>query len=197
MRRLVLGAAMLCLVAILCMLWGPQDMVHFQGHYVKNRPDKAEVSALLARLQTNVMLFLERAPAQDPRIQRIKQRWSGTLAEIDSDAQEEGSLAYSLNKSSIHVCVRAPDGSLADDNTAMFVLLHELAHLATLSYGHTPEFWETMKYVMEVAEKTGVYTYVDHGAQRVTLCNRVLGPSPLTCVRQKTCGSALATANQN
>lgn len=185
---------MIACVAILgcaCMWMGPREMVHYKGFYVKNREGKEEVAALLARLQKRVHAFLDAAPASDPRIQRLKSRWSGTIAEIDNDAQKSGSLAYSLNKDSIFLCVRASDGSLADENTATFVLIHELAHIASPSYGHTEEFWHTMKYLLQLAEKLGFYTYVDHGQTPTMLCGHQLGSSPLTCVRAKTCASAL------
>ena len=188
MRR---GLLALLLVAFACLLWAPRDMVTVHGVLVKNRPGKEAVAALLQKLRERLHAFVAaaaRAVPDDPRIQRIRARWSGGLAELSDGGS---SLAYSLNKDSIYVCLRAPDGSLPDPNAAMFVLLHELAHVACVSYGHTPEFWETMKYLLEVAHALGFYQYVDHGATPTTLCGHVLGPSPLTCVRDKTCTSAL------
>jgi hypothetical protein len=166
-------------------------MVTIDGVLVKNRPGKHEVAALLKTLRERLHAFVDaaaRAVPDDPRIRRIRARWSGGLAEL---ADGGTSLAYSLNKDSIYVCIRAPDGSLPDANAAMFVLLHELAHVACVSYGHTPEFWETMKYLLELANSLGFYTYVDHGATPTTLCGHVLGPSPLTCVRENTCKTSL------
>ena len=177
-------------VAVAFMVWGDMGMVFVDGQYVKNAPGKEEVAAVLSSLQTRLQKFLVDAP-DDPRIQRIRQKWSGTLAEIDTRSEKQGSLAYSLNKDSIHICVRAPDGSLADKNTAMFVLIHELAHIATVSFGHTEEFWQTMKYLLELAASLGYYTYVHHGQTPTTLCGHTLGASPLTCIREKTCSSAL------
>jgi len=183
--------AVVATIAAVCLVWAPRDMVVQDGFYVKNAPGKEEMAALLSSLETRLKKFLAAAPRDDPRIQRIRQKWSGTLAEIDADAERQGSLAYSLNKDSIHICLRAPDGSLADENTATFVLIHELAHVACVTYGHTPEFWETMKYLLELADALGYYTYVHHGQTPTTLCGHVLGASPLTCIREKTCASAL------
>lgn len=178
-------------LAIACLLWAPRDMVTIDGVLVKNRPGKEAVAALLKTLRERLHAFVDaagRAVPDDARIRRVRARWSGGLAELSDGGS---SLAYSLNKDSIYVCIRAPDGSLPDPNAAMFVLLHELAHVACVSYGHTSEFWETMKYLLELANSLGFYTYVDHGATPTTLCGHVLGPSPLTCVRDKTCTSSL------
>jgi hypothetical protein len=190
-RTALISTVLAIAVGAVCFLWARGDRVYFEGYYVNNRPGKEQVVALLQKLQGRLHAFLQAAPTQDPRFQRIREKWSGTLAEIDGESQREGSLAYSLNKDSIHVCVRAADGSLADENTATFVLIHELAHIATHSYGHTDEFWNNMKYLLEVAEKLGFYRYVHHGKTPTTLCGHQLGTSPLTCVREKTCSSTL------
>lgn len=187
------GLLSLGALAVACLLWAPRDMVTIDGVSVKNRPGKEAVARLLSTLQQRLSSFLDAADSVmpgDPRIRRIRERWSGTLAELVRETGDR-SLAFSLNKSAIYLCVRAPDGSLPDPNAAMFVLLHEAAHVACVSHGHTPEFWETMKYLMELAHALGFYAYVDHSATPTTLCGHVLGASPLTCVQEKTCSSSL------
>lgn len=156
------------------------------AYYVKNLPDADEAADHLARLDVMIKQFLNLADQKDPRIRNIHARWSGTLTETPTDADN---VAYSLGKNSIFICVRERDGSLADINTSMFVLLHELAHVSTDSYGHTKEFWKNMKYLLEIAEELGVYRYVDHDKHIESLCGRVLGTNPLSCVKNKTCKS--------
>jgi hypothetical protein len=166
-------------------------MINRDGFQVRNDPGQQEVALLLRTLQTKLFAFLDAAPASDPRIQRIKSYWTGGISEIDKESEQDGSLAYSLNKNSIHICLRAPDGSLATENTATFVLLHELAHIASTSVHHTPEFWANFQWLVELSERLGFYRYEDHGEKNATICGHVLGPSPLTCVRNKTCSSTL------
>ena len=159
------------------------------AYYVKNLPDADNAAEHLARLHQHMKTFLDRATAKepsDPRLLRIKERWSGTLSEIPEKADN---VAYSLGKNSIYICVREKNGQLAEINVSLFVLLHELAHVATDSYGHTKEFWRNMKYLLELAEDVGVYKYIDHNESVETLCGRVLGTNPLTCVKNKTCRS--------
>jgi hypothetical protein len=187
----VISVVLVVAVAVVCYLWSHGDRVYYQGYYVNNRPGKEEVVGLLHTLQQKLHAFLAAAPPDDPRFQRIRQKWSGTLAEIDQDSERDGSLAYSLNKDTVYVCLRSADGSLADENAATFVLIHELAHIATHTFGHTDEFWANMKYLLEHAEKMGFYRYVHHGETPTTLCGHQLGASPLTCVREKTCSSSL------
>lgn len=160
-------------------------------YYVKNLPDAHEAAEHLARLDTTVKAFLDSATQRhpdDPRLHRIRERWSGTLAETPSASEN---VAYSVGKNSIYICVREKNGGLADHNTSFFVLLHELAHVATDTYGHSKQFWKNMKYLLEMADELGVYAYVNHDEKEESLCGRVLGSNPLTCVKEKTCGSEL------
>lgn len=180
--------ACMVLLVIVIFAW-PRRMIRRDGFQVRNDPGQQEIAQLLRALQTKLYAFLNAAPQSDPRIQRIKSYWTGGISEIDEESEREGSLAYSLDKSSIHICLRAPDGTLASENTATFVLLHELAHIASTTVHHTPEFWENMKWLVELAEKLGFYTY--HAEGTATICGHVLGPSPLECVRNNTCQSSL------
>ncbi len=157
------------------------------AYYVKNKPDSQQAADHLALLDTMVKRLLSMADQNDPRIQNIHARWSGTLSETPDTADN---VAYSLGKNSIFICVREKDGRLTDINTGMFVLLHELAHVSTDSYGHTKEFWKNMKYLLEVADEFGIYKYVNHDTHAESLCGRALGTNPLTCVKNKTCASA-------
>lgn len=158
-------------------------------YYVKNLPDAHEAASHLATLDTlltRFLAYLESRSPDDRCLVRIRERWSGTLSETPGNADN---VAYSIGKNSIYICVREKSGKLADVNTSMFVLIHEIAHVATDSIGHTREFWRNMKYLLEMAEEAGVYTYVNHDKTSESLCGRTLGSNPLTCVKEKTCAS--------
>ena len=119
----------LCIVALACLfiLFKKESSVwHISkvsgnAYYVKNAPDAEKAADHLARLDILVKKFLASADPSDHRIQNIHARWSGTLSETPTNADN---VAYSLGKNSIFICVREKDGGLTDINTSMFVLLH-------------------------------------------------------------------------
>lgn len=157
---------------------------------VKNQPGSQEVADRLAFMELRIRDFLYKANKYapgDPVLANISKRWSGSLAETLKDED----VAYSVGKDTISVCVRAPNGSLESENTCMFVLIHELAHVATDSYGHHPEFWINMKFLLELAEATGVYRYQDFDKKQVSYCGRQLAGSPLSCIKNGQCESEL------
>lgn len=164
-----------------------------EAYYVKNLPNAKEAADHLHRLQQHVHEFLKKAGEVDPydhRLKRIVDRWDGTLSEVE-DVKDN--IAYSLGKTTLHICVREKDGSLASINSCMFVMMHELGHIATVSYGHTTEFWRNMRYLLEMGQYTGHYEFVDHDDIPVMLCGKYLGPSPMSCVIKNTCQSELRT----
>lgn len=161
-----------------------------RGHpvYVNVSKDSKDTADFLDALRERVAVFLQKASERYPtdrRIQRIRARWTGDVSEVERGSKH---IAYSISKSDIRVCVRDGTGALGSMDAAMYVIVHELAHIATDEVGHTPKFWKNMKFLLEVAEAVGAYT---HPARDASLCGRPLGDSPVRCVKERTCRSEL------
>ena len=187
-------AVLVVLILLATMMrWSPmtwQQSITGKSYYVKRGPGQELVANRLELLTHHTNKFLDAADDAYPgdfRIANIRARWNGTLAETT----DSSGIAYSLNKTSVHVCVRSPEGGLESINTTMYVLLHEIAHVATDTFGHPPEFWTNFRWILEAAEKLGVYTYEDFDAIQVTFCGHQLGNSVMKCVKKNTCKSLL------
>jgi hypothetical protein len=90
-----------------------------------------------------------------------------------------GYTSYSVNKGEqIVLCLRNKD-KLMDVNTMMFVVLHEFAHLATESIGHTEEFWDNFKWILEESMNIGIYVKQDFKNNNVDYCGIKITSSPL------------------
>lgn len=192
MELLVAGAVFVLVVVAVLVLFKRnkrvRSRVNGKLYAVLDKPDAQEAADMLARLETALDDFVAQHDyLRDPRIQNILDRWkpstSGKLTEIASEA------AYSLNKRKVFVCLRGPDGSLEPYNNSMYVLLHELGHIASDDFGHTPVFWANFRYLLELAERSGTYTYADHADS--TYCGHPLGENAMRCVHEKRCASAL------
>jgi len=71
-----------------------------------------------------------------------------------SDYENDGNIAFNVNKGyEIHICL---DGRKI--NGAMYVFLHELAHITVEEYDHSEQFWNNFKLLREHAAKIGIYT---------------------------------------
>lgn len=90
--------------------------------------------------------------------------------------------AYSENKGEkIAFCLNVKKGNnehLIDENTLMFVAIHELSHVATKSIGHKSEFWENFKFLLEKAKEAGIHDPVDYKKQPQEYCGMKIHDNP-------------------
>jgi len=89
--------------------------------------------------------------------------------------------AYSENKGEkIAFCLNTKKGGndLIDKNTLTFVALHELSHVATKSVGHTEEFWNNFKFIIEEAVKINIYNPVDYKKNPKSYCGMTINDNP-------------------
>ena len=90
--------------------------------------------------------------------------------------------AYSENKGEkIAFCLdknKDGKGGLIDSNTLMFVAIHELAHVASESIGHTDEFWKNFKFLLQEAEKINIYVPEDYKNKPKEYCGMDITDNP-------------------
>ena len=67
---------------------------------------------------------------------------------------------------------------LIDENTLMFVALHEMSHVASKSIGHTTEFWQNFKFLIENAEKIKIYLPENYKENPQNYCGMKITDSP-------------------
>ena len=81
-------------------------------------------------------------------------------------------LAFCLNKK------KSNNENLIDPNTLSFVAFHELAHIMTESVGHTDEFWQNFKFILEHAVELKLYTPVDYKKEPENYCGMDITDNP-------------------
>ena len=67
--------------------------------------------------------------------------------------KKDGVIGSNVNKGyEIYICL---DGG--DVNSAMYVLIHEVAHMSVPEYDHTDKFWENFKKLKAICIAKGLY----------------------------------------
>jgi hypothetical protein len=90
--------------------------------------------------------------------------------------------AYSENKGEkLAFCTTTTKkgDKLIDPNTLMYVAIHELAHIATKSIGHTQEFWQNFKFLLQNAVKIKIYNPVNYKKKNKNYCGMKITDNPL------------------
>ena len=150
-------------------------------YMVQDKKDSQEAANLIAVIRQRLVLLVENLikthPSDDPRIVMLKANFNpNSLKEGEEDS---GYTSYSINKGEqIVLCLRNKD-ALVDINTMMFVVLHELTHIATESIGHTPEFWDNFKWILEESINIGIYQKKDYDRESVEYCGMTITSTPL------------------
>jgi hypothetical protein len=89
----------------------------------------------------------------DPRWQKLK---AGQAILTGISQPKKGAIGYNVNKGyEIYVCLAGDDV-----NSAMHVLIHELAHSTVSEYDHSSTFWVNFKDLKALAVARGLYQEV-------------------------------------
>ena len=91
---------------------------------------------------------------------------------IDEAPFEEDSSSYTINKKQISFCLRKKNKhkNFHDLETLNFVLIHELAHVMSVSQGHNEEFMRNFRFLLREAHDCGIYNPVNYGINPMTYC---------------------------
>jgi hypothetical protein len=171
---------------------GPRNTIRLSGpdgktYDMQNLPNKEQAVALMASINRNLVKLYEHykgdvALSADPPVRRFVERFNpDVFVENDMGSSD---TSYSENKGQkIVVCLRdktkAPQYPLIDENTIMFVMLHEMAHLMTETIGHTQEFWSNFRRILGDAVQVGIYTPVNYASRPTPYCGMTITDSPI------------------
>jgi len=149
-------------------------------YYVQDKEDAQDAANLIAKIKDKLKSLIEHLSKQypsDERTIRIKQNYRENS--LKEGVDDPNYTSYSVNKGEqIILCLRNKD-KLMDLNTMMFVVLHEIGHLASESIGHTDEFWSNFKWILEESINIGIYVRQDFDSKPVEYCGMSITSSPL------------------
>jgi hypothetical protein len=155
-----------------------------EKYCVRERKNVQAASDLLARITEKMTTLVEcldeKYPSGKENVRRLVKKFNPkkiveTLPTSEYTAYSENKgqkLAFCLNKK------KNDNNNLIDQNTLMFVALHEMAHVASKSIGHNTEFWDNFAFLIEEAELFKLYTPVDYSKKSTDYCGMTITSSP-------------------
>jgi predicted metal-dependent hydrolase len=150
---------------------------------VRERKNMKEASNLLAKTalkMKKLVEFVDKKYPDKPNIRRLVKKFNSnkiveTLPTSEYTAYSENKgkkIAFCLNKQ------KENNNNLIDENTLMFVAIHEMSHIATESIGHNKEFWDNFKFLLKEAKEAGLYNVVDYKLQNEEYCGMTITNNP-------------------
>jgi len=155
-----------------------RSTIDSQIYMVRKLPDAKQAANKLSEINKKILLLISSVdPSKDGSKDLIENYNPRALSETLPGSKY---TSYSVNKGEkISICIRKEiDDSFIDDNTILFVVIHELAHVMTPEVGHTPLFWSNMKYLLEIGEKVNIYTPVNYRKTPEQYCGMEINTTP-------------------
>lgn len=179
-----------------------RSTVDGREYLVQNKPDKQQAADMLAQVRQRMMKLVEylkqhgsaagnsgpKAPEDDvKKFGEYSERVERLVSRFDPDKISEGNedakyTSYTIDKSKMVFCVRARgEGDHVHDLAMMlFVAIHELAHVATITEHHTDEFQSNFAWLLRHAVDAGIYSFEDFQARPRKYCGIDVTDSPLS-----------------
>jgi len=177
----------LVLLGLLLMCMGTDSMSRYRGHYVHASHTQADKNMYTNRLKalrehTHALItHLNHMNPDDPRTTKLSQ-WLRNNRHPFHELEHHESrqvFGYNIDKGKyIAVCLHDQNNVLNSFNETFFVVLHELAHIATKEYEHNDSFWTTYRWLLRSASDAGLYHIVDYNKYPVKYCHHQLNETP-------------------
>ena len=148
-------------------------------YMVRNLPDKIIACNMLATLRNNILKLKQELISKKndeylsykEYIEQLANRVNDVT--ISENNNKDNTTSYSVNKGEeLIVCLRSKKeiNKFHEMNTLMYVILHEISHIACPEYNHTPLFKKIFAFFTEVAVKLNIYQKVNYEASPVEYC---------------------------
>lgn len=153
-----------------------------KSYCVRERNKLQLVADLLAKITENMKRLVKYLGEKYPERENVKRLVKNfNPRKISETLPTSKFTAYSENKGEkLAFCTTTTKkgNRLIDKNTLMFVALHEMSHIATKSVGHTTEFWQNFKFLIENAKNINIYNPVDYKKSPKEYCGMTISDSP-------------------
>ncbi|AYV84231.1 MAG: hypothetical protein Hyperionvirus20_9 [Hyperionvirus sp.] len=162
------------------------DIDH-EYYLVRDLGDKQQAANLLATIKANMLklteyLFTYRNTKEFapflPYIEQLHSRIKNVI--IMESSSDSIYTSYSVNKGEqIIFCLRSRVHSnvMHKLNLMMYVVLHEMAHVACPEYGHTPLFKSIFAFITQTAISLGIYQKIDFDSNPEEYCGLTITDS--------------------
>lgn len=158
-----------------------------QFYLVRNLADKRYVANILARMKYNILslsnyLYEKRDEKEYKEFKPYIEQFNNRIKNVTIlESTDDGIYtSYTVNKGEqIFLCVRSRKikDKIHDVNLMMYVVLHEISHVACPEYDHTPLFKKIFAFLSNEAIKLNMYSKIDFFKHPEEYCGLVITDS--------------------
>lgn len=135
--------------------------------YKVGRVEAGKAAELLADINRRIAVLFD-ALRNESKLQRLTLKYKPEHiqeAPLDGEAND---TSFSVNKRCIYLCLRskADPRHFYPINLIMYVVLHELAHVTSETYGHNSEFSDNFTLLKNTAQRIGIFDPTVHSTSQ-------------------------------
>lgn len=154
-------------------------------YLVRNYPDKQISCDTLAKIKQNIFVIVNHVNSLKSQYEKMNPHISQLCKRIKDVTIRESSIgseftSYCVNKGEELVfCLRLKKegGNLHNINLLMYVVIHEISHVACPEEGHTPLFNEIFKFLCEKSIELKIYNKINFNKNPENYCGMVINDS--------------------
>lgn len=154
-----------------------------EKYCVRHRENINDAVNLLSNMNIKLKQLVEYVHNKYPNKDNVKRLYEkynpkrvveiNPLSNYTAYSENKGEkLAFCLNKK------KNITSNLIDENTLIFVGIHELAHIASVGRGHGDEFWSNFKFLLVNAVEAKIYKPVDYKKKNEVYCGMKITDNP-------------------
>lgn len=106
-----------------------------------------------------------------------------TFSLRENEPESLNKTSYTENKGqTIALCIREKESGqnrIQDIDSVKFVMLHELAHIATPEIDHSQSYWNNFRFLLEFTKKYNLYNPRDYFTNSVKYCGLHVNYTPI------------------
>lgn len=150
-------------------------------YWVRKMNNKSQSANVLAKIKINMNILINHLhdnikdhPDYSTYILDLYKRTR--IIYIMETPKDENFTSYTINKGEkIVFCIRDKLlHSIHDLNTIMYVVIHEMAHVACPEYGHTKLFRHIFRFLLKISAQIDIYELVDYRVNPVDYCGMTI-----------------------
>lgn len=190
--HLILIFLLLLTIVVIYIKYQNHDVTYVKsdidGEYylVRDLDDKQQASNLLARIKKSIIMLTNHLYSnKDTKyieyqqyIVQLHYRIKNVV--VIESSEDSVYTSYSINKGEqIVFCLRSRriKNQIHKFNLLMYVVLHEMSHVACPEYGHTPLFKRIFAFITGVSIEIGLYQKIDFANGPTEYCGLIITDS--------------------
>jgi predicted SprT family Zn-dependent metalloprotease len=151
-----------------------------KGKSVAYLQESADTLATIHVRVTKLIQHLNTKFTEHPVLKVLQARYNHRV--LSEAAIDERYTSFTVDKKEMHICLRTRDDKemVYDIDLLMYVVLHELAHIANFDprgkpiEGHGEEFIKIFKFLVTEAVESGVYEYTNYDTRPIEYCGMMI-----------------------